>query len=79
MHQTRRMDGGERGAELGTDEGRFVGAVRTLPLKTLLQRFAGQELGPQTSAPGVDVGAVHENHVRMPHLRQPARFLEDGK
>ncbi len=72
-----RVDGGQRPAQVEADQGRLLGAQRSLLREPLLQRGAGHEVGPQPDAAVVDVGAVHDDDVGVADPSEAARLLDE--
>ena len=78
VQEARTVDRGKRGADVESDERGLARAERTTRLDDLVERLAADELGPQTLAALVFLGAVHLDDVLVAKAGQTAGLFHDA-
>jgi len=76
VQQSRRVDGGDGGAQVEADAGRLACGERSLALQEGFQGPPADVLHPDTEAVFAVVGPIDRDHAGMADSREQARFLE---
>jgi len=78
MQQPGAVDRRQGAAQVDPDHRDLALAQDAAAGEVLLERATAQQVGPQSQAAVVLVGAMDDQHVRVPHARQPPCLLEQA-